>query len=175
VTDPEIVTMTIDKPSDRLFKYPPMERQDLNQSQLGSFKFTPVDSVGSLQAIATSYMNSQINAYLSRVKVSSLSSDRPSSSPGGNAKADFFNKHIKPDLGDSRLRLGPAALRSAVDGAATSPTRHSHVLAEQTSPDRLSADHFGSSSTGPLHNPGRLPLVALLCSIFMYSLADLSI
>lgn len=40
--------MTSIKPSERLLKYPPMTRQDLNQSQLGSFKFTPVDNLGEI-------------------------------------------------------------------------------------------------------------------------------
>lgn len=176
VTTLSLDTMTMERPSDRLFKYPPMERQDLNQSQLGSFKFTPVDNVGSLQAIATSYMNSQINAYLARVKASSSSSsDRPSHPAGGIVKADFFNKHIKPDLGDSRLRLGPAAVRSAVEGAATSPTRQGHMLSDQMNPDRLSTDQIDTSSAASFHPSGRSQLVSLLCSIFMFLQADLVI
>ncbi|KAK5050958.1 hypothetical protein LTR84_003517 [Exophiala bonariae] len=120
--------MTIDKPSDRLFKYPPMERQDLNQSQLGSFKFTPVDNISSLQAIATSYMNNNINTIIARVKAGHYA-DRSFNQSAVNRDTDFFNTHIKPDLGDSRLRLGPAAVRSAVEGA-TSPVRQQRIQPE---------------------------------------------
>jgi hypothetical protein len=174
VTTSSLVTMAIDKPSDRLFRYPPMERQDLNQSQLGSFKFTPVDNVSSLQAMATSYMNSQISAYLARAKATS-SSERPSHPSTGIVDADFFNKHIKPDLGDSRLRLGPAAVRSAVEGAATSPTRQEHMLSDQTNSDRVNADCLGATAASPFHIQGRTPLVRLPSSIFTLLLVDLSI
>lgn len=174
VTTSVLVTMAIEKPSDRLFRYPPMERQDLNQSQLGSFKFTPVDNVSSLQAMATSYMNSQISAYLARAKATSAS-ERPSHPSSGIVDADFFNKHIKPDLGDSRLRLGPAAVRSAVEGAATSPTRQDHMLADQTNSDRLNADCLRVASASPFHVQGRNPLVRLLSSILTLLLVDLLI
>lgn len=131
----KVGTMAIEKPSDRLFKYPPMERQDLNQSQLGSFKFTPVDNISSLQAIATSYMNNNINAIIARVKAGHYSG-RSSHQQAANLDADFFNNHIKPDLGDSRLRLGPAAFRSAVEGA-TSPTRQQRIQQETLAPVSL--------------------------------------
>lgn len=161
--------MAIDKPSDRLFRYPPMERQDLNQSQLGSFKFTPVDNVSSLHAMATSYMNNQISNYLARTKATT-SSDRSSHPSSAIVDAGFFNKHIKPDLGDSRLRLGPAAVRSAVEGAATSPTRHDHMLSDQTNSDRLNTDCLGATSASPFHLQGRTPLVRLLSLILSFSL-----
>lgn len=128
--------MASSRPSERLLKYPPMERQDLNQSQLGSFKFTPVDSIPSFPMLTTNYLQQQLAESFARVTANSTS--RPPTKVPSAAKprtvnngpqqvgatdADFFNKHIKHDLGDSRLRLGPAALRSAVEGAATSPVK----------------------------------------------------
>ncbi|EXJ96468.1 hypothetical protein A1O1_01594 [Capronia coronata CBS 617.96] len=122
------------KPSERLLNYPPMERQDLNQSQLGSFKFTPVDNIQSIDSIATNYLKQQLAESLRRAEASrhvtanSVTGDFANSimtaAPQvGSTDTDFFNKHIKPDLAESRLRLGPAALRSAVEGAAKSPTK----------------------------------------------------
>lgn len=128
------------KPSERLLKYPPMERQDLNQTQLGSFKFTPVDNIHSLTSIATKYLNQQLAQNLARASASRTSDRTLHASLGHNTVGvvnkssvphnhppptdpEFFNRHIKPHLGESRLRLGPAALRSAVEGAATSPTK----------------------------------------------------
>lgn len=115
-----------------------MERQDLNQSQLGSFKFTPVDKVQSIDTIATNYLQQQLAESLMRAEKSRfLASAQPHSSTEvkvtspalsfGSTDAEFFNKHIKPDLAESRLRLGPAAFRSAVDGGARSPTKQDHI------------------------------------------------
>lgn len=111
----------------RLFKYPPMERQDLNQSQLGSFKFTPVDSAQSIHEAAARSLTHSLAAYLIQ---SPCSPSHPtqfslsrSSSASPSTDLTFFNNHIKPDLADSRLRLGPAAFRSAVEHASASPTR----------------------------------------------------
>jgi hypothetical protein len=137
--------MSAPKPGERLFKYPPMERQDLNQTQLGSFKFTPVDPVNNFQALTNSakqFLEHQLSSRqrtghvststgLSPDNSSTLSSQRP---PANHAQPDvdpsFFNKHIKPDLDDSRLRLGPAALRSAVQGA--SPTKRASLPFQQS-------------------------------------------
>ncbi|EHY51827.1 hypothetical protein ABEF95_003136 [Exophiala dermatitidis] len=130
--------MSATKPSERLLRYPPMERQDLNQSQLGSFKFTPVDKVQSIDTIATNYLQQQLAESLMRAEKSRfLASAQPHSSTEvkvtspalsfGSTDAEFFNKHIKPDLAESRLRLGPAAFRSAVDGGARSPTKQDHI------------------------------------------------
>lgn len=163
--------MAIEKPSDRLFKYPPMERQDLNQTQLGSFKFTPVDNISSLQAIATSYMNNNLNAILARVRAGAgPRSDRSFGPSAGNIDADFFNTHIKPDLGDSRLRLGPATFRSAVEGAATSPTRQKHKHSDQTDSDQLSA-----VNDCRFQDQDRYSLVSALPLAFALRLADVPI
>jgi hypothetical protein len=121
--------MTSTRASERLFKYPLMERQDLNQSQLGSFKFTPVDSVDSIQSLTQS-AKQFLEQQLSHRQHRPYRDGTPASSPERDTlrsktlagDAEFFNTHIKPDLGDSRLRLGPAALRTAVDGA-TSPAK----------------------------------------------------
>jgi len=128
------------KPSERLLTYPPMERQDLNQAQLGSFKFTPVDNIHSLTSIATKYLNQQLAQNLARASTP-RTSDRTLNASLGKHNVDvasqlpntqnhpprtdpeFFNAHIKPHLGESRLQLGPAALRSAVEGAARSPAK----------------------------------------------------
>ena len=42
-------------------------------------------------------------------------------SPEIVADPTFFNNQIKPHLDNSRLRLGPAAVRAAVESASTSP------------------------------------------------------
>lgn len=128
-------------------KYPLMERQDLTQGQLGSFKFTPVDPTSTLgdtpwllaaqaqlraragdregpalvtaddQSNIASRIASQLGVHQnSQSFYSALPFDSfhrtaiPTSDPA------FFNKHIKPDLEESRLKLGPAAFRAAVVG-----------------------------------------------------------
>ncbi|KIX93319.1 uncharacterized protein Z520_10962 [Fonsecaea multimorphosa CBS 102226] len=154
--------MASNNASERLFKYPPMERQDLNQSQLGSFKFTPVDPVSSSSSIQTLtqsaklYLEEQLSRRLPRVAagtsqnklhtVTNVSPEKPLSySNSSSADANFFNKHIKPDLGDSRLRLGPAALRSAVAGAA-SPTKNVSVIQVQQEPNAVLREQRQSTS-----------------------------
>jgi hypothetical protein len=143
------------KMSELLFRYPPMERQDLNQSQLGSFKFTPVDPVDlkSLTRSANQFLEQQL---LQRQRLSSstgafqhnastLSSERTPRHPKQSAvDSDFFNKHIKPDIGDSRLRLGTAALRSAIDGA--SPAKKTSFIQVQQEPEFSVNYHHPSSS-----------------------------
>ena len=71
----------------------------------------------------------------------------PTPPPSALSKPDseFFNTHIKPDLEESRLKLGPAAFRAAVDGnspdsslsqirsrAEVSHPQQQHVLATAT-------------------------------------------
>ncbi|KAJ9602427.1 hypothetical protein H2200_012969 [Cladophialophora chaetospira] len=115
----------------QLFRYPPMERQDLDQSQLGSFKFTPVDPVNDIQSLtqnAAQILQQQLSqkqripdASTSSAEAfpddgSTLSSGRAPPQLMSSGNTSYFNEHIKPDLRDSRLRLGPAVLRTAVDG-----------------------------------------------------------
>lgn len=145
--------------SERIFKYPPMERQDLNQSQLGSFKFTPVDPIDpasnlqSLTQSARQYLDQKMYGGLHRGSSSTagaVSDDASTFSPrppfpqthASNADAEFFNKHIKPDLGDSRLRLGPAAFRSAVDGIGSPQKNRGAIHVRQD-----------TESTGGFHDP----------------------
>ncbi len=141
--------MVSPKASHRLFRYPPMERQDLNQSQLGSFKFTPVDPVNPMDSLTLTarHMLEQQFSQRQRDPEASASSaglfqDNGSTLSSGRAlphlmnstvDTDFFNKHIKPDLGDSRLRLGPAAVRTAVDGG--SPAKRFIFTHGQQEPD----------------------------------------
>lgn len=116
--------------------YPNMERQDLTQGQLGSFKFTPVDAVQRdpnkdfLTAMAHQQMLTQLqNAAQQAVAMSPdvyqhtrsdsagcLSNTWSSHGNPQSPKQDvaFFDKRSKPDLADSRLKYGPAALREAV-------------------------------------------------------------
>ncbi|KAK5943647.1 hypothetical protein PMZ80_004655 [Knufia obscura] len=97
-----------------------MERQDLTQAQLGSFKFTPVD-----EAV---HQTPQYNPHplLLQQYSESLQNagfDRQLSSPDIAADPSFFNHQIRPSLDSSRLRLGPAAVRAAVESASTSPQK----------------------------------------------------
>ena len=147
--------------TERLFKYPPIERQDLNQSQLGSFKFTPVDPVNNMHSLTQSAKQFLEQQLSQRQRLpgapppshppwqdngSTLSSERPMPQPQFfGADTNFFNKHIKPDLGDSRLRLGPAALRTAVDGV-TSPTKKAYTNSLQQEPDFNMSYHRSSNS-----------------------------
>lgn len=126
--------------------YPSMERQDLTQGQLGSFKFTPVDAppsdtlddmllaaqammrarVSTLpqfitadnQSEAAQPVASQLASQPCFPQSTSAFSFEPTPPPSALPKpdSDFFNTHIKPDLEESRLKLGPAAFRAAVDG-----------------------------------------------------------
>lgn len=149
--------------------YPSMERQDLTQGQLGSFKFTPVDIIDP-SSLQTSHLGDtpllwQAQARLRermeqqdhlegiswtkgtsdylpyprkhkhRAQQSSFNSVFSQSSGGPQSlkstpDSAFFNRNIKPDLEESRLKLGPAAFQSAVDGS--SPERsNSHYKANQ--------------------------------------------
>lgn len=99
-------------------KYPSMERQDLTQAQLGSFKFTPVDEAApSIQPhplLLQQYHQSLQNAGF----------PHGVHSPDITSNPSFFNQKIAPSLDTSRLRLGPAAMRAAVENASTSPQKH---------------------------------------------------
>jgi hypothetical protein len=147
---------------ERLFKYPPMERQDLNQTQLGSFKFTPVDSVTNVQDLTQSARQFLEQQLIQRQRLpgsppSSIGPWKYNATPWSFERLaahpqpveglrDFFNKHIKPDIGESRLRLGPAALRSAVDNA-TSPVKTSPTRLAQQELDFNMSYHQPPNST----------------------------
>jgi len=100
-------------------KYPSMERQDLTQSQLGSFKFAPVDE-------APRDSPHPHPLFMSRYAFdfqNDGSSDRGHNSSQMAFDPPFFNHQIKPSLDSSRLRLGPAAVRAAVESASFSPQK----------------------------------------------------
>ncbi|ETN38851.1 uncharacterized protein HMPREF1541_06892 [Cyphellophora europaea CBS 101466] len=132
-------------------KYPSMERQDLTQGQLGSFKFTPVDvqtntrgdtplflqaqsllrarvgEQGGFEFITEDYQNNFASLASQQSLGGTVQNFSPRLSPGFSSATTcrpatppsdpgYFNRHIKPDLEDSRLKLGPAAFRSAVNG-----------------------------------------------------------
>ncbi|KIW17401.1 hypothetical protein PV08_04595 [Exophiala spinifera] len=153
--------MTSTKPSERLLKYPPMTRQDLNQSQLGSFKFTPVDSLRPIpdKPVPSKFLQDQLAESIARALAHDAARHRKAVSVGGKTSlphkaapapdANFFNQNFKPDLSDSRLKLGSAALRSAVAGA-TSPTK-----TDRPSVDRLSSHNSTlaqNAQTSVYHN-----------------------
>lgn len=129
-------------------KYPSMERQDLTQGQLGSFKFTPIDVAPSSTLGDTPFLlaaQAKLRARIenqpsfspvtadNQINFSSLASQQwlddqlhkssttlhPHSDSASRSAPDssFFNNHIKPDLEDSRLKLGTAAFRAVVDGS----------------------------------------------------------
>lgn len=129
--------------------YPSMERQDLSQGQLGSFKFAPVDagqvcnSSQFLSDLARQYMSSHLkqaarNPAITPVTRSTTSQARikqvdpekrqntsQSHVPTGPiSESSFFNDHIRPDLEDSRLKYGPAVVRSAVNSNSPEKKRY---------------------------------------------------
>lgn len=130
--------------SKHFLQYPSMERQDLTQGQLGSFKFTPVDAVhqdvnkGFLTAFAQQEMINQLQS--SAQRAIAMASDTRSNHPSAMSSntgftsltaatnlttdLDFFDKRIKSDIGDSRLKYGPAALRSSVESHSPEKTRN---------------------------------------------------
>lgn len=146
-----------------------MERQDLTQGQLGSFKFTPVDSVSSYEErsyFPWNYREKSVEEWASQdtssklfdhtnfnlrrppwlhpadtwsrfTSPSSVSHHCSSASPPRTSTPvsdpSFFNKHIRPDLGDSRLKLGSAALRSAVNGNSPEKTTTQDCRSPQVS------------------------------------------
>ena len=160
--------MPSEHPAERLLKYPLMERQDLSQSQLDSFKFTPTDNVPSMTALATSILHQQLAQSLARTSAACFSHQAntslpektgPSTSRKSPAQCptidpNFFNKHIKPHLGASRLRLGPAALSSAVEGATTSPPK-------TASTDRLKIDRHELDAALTFHQSKSLEVRSL--------------
>lgn len=101
-------------------KYPSMERQDLTQAQLGSFKFTPVDEASRDAPHPHPLFLSQ---YAPIPKNGSWNSEQRFTTEMV-CDASFFNHQIKPSLDGSRLRLGPAAVRAAVESASSSPQKY---------------------------------------------------
>lgn len=126
--------------------YPSMERQDLSQGQLGSFKFAPVDADrihgGSrfLSDLARHYMSSHLKQAAqnptvtpvartnsTRARLKQADSEHRQTAPlphvptSPASESSFFNNHIRSDLIDSRLKYGPAVVRSAVNS--NSPER----------------------------------------------------
>lgn len=99
-------------------KYPSMERQDLTQAQLGSFKFTPVDEVA-----PPSHPHPLLLQQYHQALQNGGFFNHTVSSPDATNDPTFFNQQIKPSLDNSRLRLGPAAVRAAVECASTSPQK----------------------------------------------------
>lgn len=100
-------------------KYPSMERQDLTQSQLGSFKFTPVDEASHQSPYVHPLLLSR-HAHLSQE--GSLGDHHVQRSHAASDPS-FFNHQIRPALDQSRLRLGPAVVRAAVESASPSPQK----------------------------------------------------
>jgi len=101
-------------------KYPSMERQDLTQAQLGSFKFTPVDE-GVHEPPQANLDPSLLQQYTKSWQ--SAGFNQQLMSPDIAADPSFFNHEIRPSLDNSRLRLGPAAVRAAVESASSSPQK----------------------------------------------------
>ncbi|KAJ9649854.1 hypothetical protein H2198_010825, partial [Neophaeococcomyces mojaviensis] len=97
-----------------------MERQDLTQAQLGSFKFTPVDEASRDAPHPHPLFLSQ---YAPIPKNGSWNSEQRFTTEMV-CDASFFNHQIKPSLDGSRLRLGPAAVRAAVESASSSPQKY---------------------------------------------------
>lgn len=125
-------------------KYPSMERQDLTQAQLGSFKFTPVDE-------ATPSFQPHpllLQQYQQALQIGNSLNNRVSSPEVINGPS-FFNQQIKPSLDSSRLRFGPAAVRAAVESASTSPQKQSFQRARPTMRPSVSPPF------APLHSPFR--------------------
>ncbi|KIX00158.1 uncharacterized protein Z518_10295 [Rhinocladiella mackenziei CBS 650.93] len=147
--------MSSSKPSERPLNYRSMERQNLNQSQLGSFKFTPAGNIRPIDAIANKVMGDQLAESLARATRSGFSQYQTGNSlrdsvttdsqaPQGPATplisdANFFHTHIKSDLGDSRLRSGPDAFRSTVDGATSDRQEVGAVLTQHCPTPSLDA------------------------------------
>ena len=126
-------------------KYPGIERQDLTQGQLKSFKFTPVDnasyhsrnstrdwlkSTAQLQmqhqlqdsvhrAIAVQHQKQDTKYYSENLPYPNLWQNSPSNRQRASTlpppAISLFTGHNKTHLADSRLKFGPAALRSAVE------------------------------------------------------------
>lgn len=99
-------------------KYPSMERQDLTQSQLGSFKFTPVDEVA-----PSSHPHPLLLQQYHQALQKGGFFNQAAPSPDVTNDPAFFNQQIRPALDTSRLRLGPAVVRAAVESASTSPPK----------------------------------------------------
>lgn len=138
-------------------KYPSMERQDLTQAQLGSFKFTPVDEAvyHAPQPSPHPLLLQQYNESLQNAGF-----DRQLMSPDIAADPSFFNHQIRPSLDTSRLRLGPAAVRAAVESASSSPPKR-FTRSSQSSMRPNVSSSFSTSSllTVPLTTSRHKPSV----------------
>lgn len=108
-------------------KYPSMERQDLTQAQLGSFKFTPVD-----EAAPSNHPHPLLLQQSHQALQDAGFLNHSVSSPDMSRNPSFFNQQIAPSLDTSRLRLGPATVRAAVESAATSPQKRLSHSAQAT-------------------------------------------
>lgn len=120
-------------------KYPSMERQDLSQSQLGAFKFTPVDEEPRSfhQPFPHPMLLEQFNQSLHNAGFGPRLT-----SPEIAADPTFFNNQIRPHLDNSRLRLGPAAVRAAVESASTSPHKRTNLRNKDFGPPSVSRSKY---------------------------------
>lgn len=124
--------MTIVNHEGELFHY--RGREEFKDDSPSPFKFTPTDEIWPLNQSRASQDTHHFNTRLPicdssvlshPVSHGSLTSTSTVKSPLSQSSSifDIFNEHIKPDLVNSRLRLGPSALRCMVDSTSTSPTK----------------------------------------------------
>jgi hypothetical protein len=120
--------------SKHFLPYPSMERQDLTQGQLGSFKFTPVDSVRkdiSREHVRTFQTQQEMIARLYPAqdpfdqawKSHAAFSDNSALSRAVTAVNTPPDPTFFDNLDDSRLKYGPAAVRTAVQSYSPERTR----------------------------------------------------
>jgi hypothetical protein len=131
--------------SKHFLPYPSMERQDLTQGQLGSFKFTPVDSV------RKDISREHTRTFQAQQKmIARLHPAQESLDPAWKSHAAFSDTsalsrsataiNTPPDLAffdnldNSRLKYGPAAVRSAVQSY--SPERIRSPVSECPRPEK---------------------------------------
>ena len=127
--------MTIINHKGQLFHY--RGREEFNDNNAAAFKFTPTDEIWPLnealpqQSYPSTHpctMADHKSDYPAHAvtyppqSVHDLKDDLQLHIP---ATHTVFNEHIKPDLINSRLRLGPSVFRSAVDTGFTSPSKGS--------------------------------------------------
>lgn len=95
-------------------KYPSMERQDLTQAQLGSFKFTPVDEVRPDAAMFPPHPR-LAKQYVTSLKTAELIDQhfrRPDTA--SSSAPSFYDYDSKSSLDNSSSRLRPIAVRQAL-------------------------------------------------------------